>query len=360
MNGAVDMALRERVASQVLGQPVREGDMMACRFASLHTHRSGPRDLRVCLAPGKAGELPTFYCFHSSCREAWAPLNKELRRGIWFGEHGRDPDKASAWSSGVAAAPTKFQKTRQKYHPTALQAVQREDWRTSDEWFAERSPVDVGTVDAVEFLRLLYRPGERVLIFTKFNSQGQFLFWHGQRRETFRLADEPGIQAVPSKLPKGSPDGVWYLCAPVTGKWESNPRVLDEFGNPKLSRRSQETVTAWRYLVLESDVADPALWRNLLAQLPLPIAAIYTSGGKSIHALVKVDADSKEAWDRFKQVITPLLTKLGADGAAISAVRLTRLPGCMRGNRLQKLLYLNPNPDPTGVPIGEMGGVLCG
>jgi len=36
-------------------------------------------------------------------------------------------------------------------------------------------------------------------------------------------------------------------------------------------------VTAWRYLVLESDVAEAGQWLNLLVQLPLPIAAIYTS-----------------------------------------------------------------------------------
>lgn len=356
MNGGMDMALRERVASQVFGVAVREGDMMRCRFESLHTHHSGPRDMRVCLQPGKAGELPTFYCFHSSCRDAWAPLNKELRRGIWFAEHGRDPDKNSGWDSGVAQAPLAKEKGRLKFHPEALRTIQREDWRTDEAWFMERSVVDVATVTPIEFVGHLYAPGERVLVFTKFTSQGQFIVWQG--KGTYRLSETPGTKAVVSALPKGGPDGVWYLCQPVDGQWRVNPRVNDHHGRPKMSRRSQESVTAWRYMVLESDEADPALWRNFLAQLPLPIAAIYTSGGKSIHALVKVDADSKEGWDRYKRVVMPLFTKLGADGAALTAVRLTRLPGCMRGNRLQKLLYLNPSPDPSGVPIG-LGGNIC-
>jgi hypothetical protein len=30
-------------------------------------------------------------------------------------------------------------------------------------------------------------------------------------------------------------------------------------------------------------------------------------------------------------------------------VRLTRLPGCRRGERLQKLLYLNPDPEPKAI-----------
>jgi len=43
---------------------------------------------------------------------------------------------------------------------------------------------------------------------------------------------------------------------------------------------------------------------------------------------------------------------LGADPGALSAVRLTRLPQAMRGQRLQRLLYLNPDPD--GRPIVEL------
>jgi len=101
-----------------------------------------------------------------------------------------------------------------------------------------------------------------------------------------------------------------------------------------------------------------ALWLNFLAQLPLPIVAIYSSGGKSVHALVKIPAQSKEHWDRFKRVMIDTMVTFGADPKAMSAVRLTRLPGCMRGSREQKLIYLNPSPDPGGVPIGA-GGNIC-
>ena len=148
---------------------------------------------------------------------------------------------------------------------------------------------------------------------------------------------------------------MWFLCQPVSGKWYPNPRNRDrETGTMKLSRRSQEAVTAWRYLVLESDEAPEDLWLNFLAILPLPIAAIYTSGGKSIHALIRVFARSKEEWDGIKRVMVGVLTKLGADAGALSAVRLTRLPGCLRGQRKQELLCLNPEPDPAGVRIFEL------
>ena len=37
-----------------------------------------------------------------------------------------------------------------------------------------------------------------------------------------------------------------------------------------------------------------------------------------------------------------LWARYGADPAALTPVRLTRLPGCLRGGKEQKLVYLNP------------------
>jgi hypothetical protein len=139
------------------------------------------------------------------------------------------------------------------------------------------------------------------------------------------------------------PDGVWFLAQPVDGQEHVNPRENKD-GKIKMSRRSMESVTSWRYLVLESDKANARHWLAALVQLPLRIAAIYTSGGKSIHALVRVDASCKERWDAECDGLEPILVTLGADPAALTAVRLTRLPGCYRGDKEQKLLYLNPRP----------------
>ena len=67
------------------------------------------------------------------------------------------------------------------------------------------------------------------------------------------------------------------------------------------------------------------------------------------------ESDSFHEWRNFARVLVPILVRLGADQqVASSAVRLTRLPGCLRGDRLQKLLYLNPDPPPqaiTGLPV---------
>ena len=101
-------------------------------------------------------------------------------------------------------------------------------------------------------------------------------------------------------------------------------------------------------------------------QLPLPIVAIYTSGGRSHHALARVDAATKEEWDALRDDLVPILCPLGADPAAMTAVRLTRLPGVLRHGkrgadgktlpfpapRLQRLLYLAPQA--PAVPIIDL------
>ena len=230
-----------------------------------------------------------------------------------------------------------------------LRRFYRADLPADPEWFAGRSVIDPKGLQPPAFLDAIFQPDEKVLIFTNERSQGQFIHWVGHG--SYVLANQPGVKAKPSILPRGGDTGVFFLCQPIDGKWYPNPRAprLDN-GELRLSRRSMEAVTSWRYLVLESDEAPDELWLNLLAQLPLPIAAIYRSGRRSIHALVKLQVDSKAEWDALKRQIAPLFTRLGADAGALSAVRLTRLPGCYRGGKLQELLFLNPDPEP-GLPV---------
>jgi hypothetical protein len=185
------------------------------------------------------------------------------------------------------------------------------------------------SVNSHMFLRLLYAPNEKVLIFTRQESQGQCVWSH---------------ESDAACIPQSGPDGVWYLAQPVDGTWHPNPREC-----LKLSRRSEESVTAWRYFVVESDEADRDQWLRALVQLELRIAAIYTSGKRSIHALCRADRESKHTLDARIEEIKPELVRLGADPKCLTAVRLTRLPGCWRGSAKQELLYVNPNPTTTPI-----------
>lgn len=211
-----------------------------------------------------------------------------------------------------------------KFDPDLLKGFAANASGIDKTWLKARSPVSIKGITSASFLNQLYEPGEKVLIFTSLHSQGEVLYEVGKQN---------------TALPKLTADGVWFLVNPVDGQSHPNPRQEN-----KPSRRSEESVTAWRYLVLESDVAGSDQWLSCLVQLPLQIAAIYTSGGKSIHALIRIDAGSKQQWDTMRDQIKPILVPLGADEAAMTGVRLSRLPGALRGLQQQELLYLNPNP----------------
>lgn len=243
------------------------------------------------------------------------------------------------------------------------------------------SPLQVDKATPAEFFEVLYGTDERVLVFTNFYSQGDYLYQVG--KGSCRLSQTRGVKAVISPLPTTAKEGVWFLCNPVNGKWEPGETKTQwmtvaqgQQGPPypkrvdaKFARRSWRSVTTFRYAVLESDTVPEEQWLKVLMKLPIPIVAIYTSGGKSLHALVRIDAGDKLRWDAMVRGRTPgsmprsmalmdLVCPLGADAAALTAVRLTRLPFCFREGtkpkdgpyqryekpRPQELLYLNPVP----------------
>jgi hypothetical protein len=167
--------------------------------------------------------------------------------------------------------------------------------------------------------------GDQILIFTEQRSQGQAVFQNWSTSP-----ERNALQAFTT----GHEQGVWFLSNPIDGQYHHNPQ------QDSMSRRSKESITAFRHVVLESDCQPAEQWLRILVQIKLPIISIVSSGGKSLHAIAKINAASKEEWDQKVRRLMPWLVKLGADRGAMTAVRLTRLPGCYRGDSLQELLYL--------------------
>jgi hypothetical protein len=196
-------------------------------------------------------------------------------------------------------------------------------------WVKRCSPASVAWITSAEYLSAVFGTGYQILIFTDPRSQGQAVY-QKQSLKTERSALK-GFE-------RGHKDGVWFLSNPVDGQYHFNPR------QDSMSRRSEESITDFRHVVLESDCQPIEQWLRILVQLKLPIVSIISSGGKSLHALARIDAISKEDWDKKVRRLMPWLVKVGSDRGAMTAVRLTRLPGCYRGDKLQQLLYLSPKP----------------
>lgn len=206
-------------------------------------------------------------------------------------------------------------------------------------FLANRSLHDPAAVDAGAFLKLLYNPGERVLCFTNEYTQGDAVW-----------PDEPP--------PTEGRVGVWYLPQPVTGEYLPNPEGKPGPNGepPKPSRRIGKCVTAWRYLVLESDEAPMRDWLGFIVQAPLRVEAIYTSGSRSIHVLVRIDGKTYDDWHAKKNAIMPFLLAcimMGGDKNTFgTGVRLSRLPGCLRhGKMVPQMILGKPLLDAQGRPV---------
>ncbi len=347
---------RGSIAKDIVGF-IDEAGYCRCPGAVHHTHRHGRRDCRV-----RLDGAPTVYCVHTSCATVLDEVNHRLRSRIACAERTINQDVGgNIGAAKLARKPDSVRvATVPPFDPAKLERVAKICRREITlDWLAVRSPVALPPVEEQQrdgracarlFLNALYRPGERILVFTQFYSQGDFLAI--SRGDSYRLGDRPGLKAVPSPLPAAGNEGVWFLTAPVTAKWEPMPGPESRPG-----RRHEACVTRFPFLLLESDTAEESLWLKALVQLPLRIAALYTSGGRSIHALIKVDCETKAEFDAARNVARSVLCPLGADGAAMTAVRLSRLPGCLRCGktegeayrrydqpRLQRLVYLNPSP----------------
>ena len=113
-------------------------------------------------------------------------------------------------------------------------------------------------------------------------------------------------------------------------------------------------VTEFRFALIECDAIPFELQMPLLAKLPLPIAVILSSGGRSVHAWVKIDAANVDEFRRDVARMLALLAKFGVDGKNKNPSRLSRLPGVVRqigahGDGWQRLFYLNPQPQQKAI-----------
>jgi hypothetical protein len=214
------------------------------------------------------------------------------------------------------------------------------------------------------FLHVLFREGEHVWVTHNAKSPDGVLWQHrgleGSSAKWVKIdpAEPTDVLPGPEDLTgnfnclswfTSGRQGVWYLTNPVDGR----PHQDGRFRCGK-SYRCLEAVTAWRHFILETDQAPEDQWLALLALVPLPIVAIYHSGGRGVHGLVRITASTKALADEIAHSLEDEYVPLGACDGSLTAFRLSRLPNCQREQtgRRQKLLYLNPGAD--GTPISEL------
>lgn len=104
-----------------------------------------------------------------------------------------------------------------------------------------------------------------------------------------------------------------------------------------------ENVTDYRYALVESDSVPIEKQNAILRKLELPIAMLVYSGGKSLHAIVRVDAEDYSEYRKRVDYLFGVCEKNGLhpDGANRNPSRLSRMPGVMRNGRKQFIVDSN-------------------
>lgn len=104
-----------------------------------------------------------------------------------------------------------------------------------------------------------------------------------------------------------------------------------------------ENVTEFRYALVESDDMPIAQQNALLRELELPIACLVHSGGKSLHAIVRIDAPDYAEYRRRVDYLYEVLKKNGftLDTQNKNPSRLSRMPGVTRRGNKQFLVDTN-------------------
>lgn len=104
-----------------------------------------------------------------------------------------------------------------------------------------------------------------------------------------------------------------------------------------------DNVTEYRYALVESDTMDLEHQNAIIRELELPVACLVYSGGKSIHAIVKIDAAN---YDEYRKRVDYLYMVCEKNGLKIDTQnrnpsRLSRMPGVVRNNNKQYIIDTN-------------------
>ena len=204
-------------------------------------------------------------------------------------------------------------------------------------WLEDREPPQPGrewrpAQQLIRYLELLFEAGENVGYVTESykSDKGKYLPTKGVCDRTageliealHKCGDDIGA-VLGDYRPEA---GAWIRFNPLDGKGVKN-----------------ENVTDFRYALVESDDMDIAQQNAIIHELELPVAVLVHSGGKSLHAIVRVDAASYEEYRKRVDYLYAVCKKNGLkiDRQNRNPSRLSRMPGVTRNGNRQYIVAEN-------------------
>lgn len=188
--------------------------------------------------------------------------------------------------------------------------------------------------ELITYLETLFEPDDKVAYVTDDVWQNEDGKWIPSKGCYSRTRDQ--IIGSLRKWGESDMSAAIGACNPEAGAWiRFNPVDGEGVQN--------KNVTRFTYALVESDSMPIAEQDAAYRKLELPIAALVYSGGKSLHAIVRVDAKDAE---EYRKRVTFLYDYLEDNGVKVdkqnrNPSRLSRMPGVMRNGQRQYLVDTN-------------------
>lgn len=185
--------------------------------------------------------------------------------------------------------------------------------------------------ELITYLETLFEASETVGFVTRsFEKDGKYMPTKGVYdktagqliQELYKYNDDIGFVIGDYKKEAGA----WIRFNPLDGKGVKN-----------------ENVTDYRYALVESDNMEIEKQNAVIRELELPVACLVHSGGRSLHAVVRVDAANYQEYRNRVDYLYKVCEKNGLmiDSQNRNPSRLSRMPGVMRGEKKQFLVDTN-------------------
>jgi RecA-family ATPase len=173
-----------------------------------------------------------------------------------------------------------------------------------------------------DFLDKVFLPGEIVCLGVNFT----------QDEQTGRYVPDRGSFATIEHI-KASEGKVSFFNPKAGAYIRINPFKNDD------ARGNDAEVSDFRHLLVEFDkIENKREQLRIFKQSGLPIACVIDSGGKSLHAWIRVNADSLEQFKERQKLVYDYLSDYIDDDSNKNPARYSRLPGVMRGDNQQHVV----------------------
>ena len=200
--------------------------------------------------------------------------------------------------------------------------------------FTESKDEDWNPVsDLITYLELLFEPEDRISYVTNDVHQTEEGKWVPGKGTYNRTVSDllKSLRKHPNDIGATIGDwkeeaGAWIRFNPVDGGGVKNSNV-----------------TRFKYALIESDTLPIPEQDAMYRKFELPIAALVHSGGKSLHAIVRIDAPDIDEYYKRVNFLYDFLEKngLSVDKQNRNPSRLSRMPGVTRNGNRQYLAGTN-------------------